>query len=126
MKKMLIVDDSNNWLQYHAYAVRELFKNTYSIDMANSAAQGFNLITVSLDEPYDVILIDMQMETDYLPFYAGEWLIRQIQFYNEYKNTKIFIISATSNIKQIAKKYNVDYIPKYMCKDIGAYRKIAL
>ena len=69
----------------------------------------------------DFILTDMQMEPDFLPLYAGEWFIKQIQFFNEYKNTKIIIISATSNIRQIAEKYSVDYIPKYRCNDLNEY-----
>ena len=56
----------------------------------------------------------MQMESDFLPFYAGEWFIKQIKFFNEYKNTKIIIISATSNIRQIAKN-----IPLITSQNIG-------
>lgn len=124
MKKMLIVDDSRNWIEYHAQAVRELFKGEFSIDKADSAKQGFERVTANLDEPYDVILTDLQMETDFFPLYAGEWLVKQVQFYKEYKYTKIIIISATSNIRQIAEKYKVSYIPKYACRDLGAYKKV--
>jgi DNA-binding NtrC family response regulator len=123
MKKMLIVDDSRNWLEYHAQAVRELFGGEFTIDMADSAKRGFEKVTANLDEPYDVILTDMQMEIDFSPLYAGEWLVKQIQFYKEYADTKIIIISATSNIRQIAEKYKIGYIPKYACRDLGAYKK---
>jgi len=124
MKKMLIVDDSRNWVEYHAQAVRELFNGEFTIDMADSAKRAFEKVTLNLDEPYDVILTDLQMEIDFSPLYAGEWLVKQIQFYKEYKDTRIIIISATSNIRQIAQKYKVDYIPKYACRDLGAYRAI--
>ena len=67
------------------------------------------------------ILTDMQMESNYLPLFAGEWFIKQIQFFKEYKNTKIIIISASSNINRIAEKYGVEYIPKYKCNDINEY-----
>lgn len=124
MKKILIVDDSPNWVKYHESAIITLLKNNVFIEKAYSAKEGVEKITASLDEPYDVILTDMQMETDFLPLYAGEWFIKQVQFFKEYKDAKIIIISAASNIKQIAEKYETDYIPKYMCKSVNAYEKV--
>ena len=121
MKKVLIVDDSSKWVSYHKEVIEEIFVNEVTIDVAYSAKQALEKITASIDEPYDIILTDMQMEPDFIPLYAGEWFIKQVQFFNEYKNTKIIIISATSNIKQIAEKYGVDYIPKYKCNDISSY-----
>ena len=121
MKKVLIVDDSSKWVSYHKEVIEEIFANEVTIDVAYSAKQALEKITASIDEPYDIILNDMQMEPDFIPLYAGEWFIKQVQFFNEYKNTKIIIISATSNIKQIAEKYGVDYIPKYKCNDISSY-----
>ncbi len=120
-KRVLIVDDSSKWVLYHKDAIREIFKDGAEIDTASSAQEGVEKITSSIDAPYDFILTDMQMESDFLPLYAGEWFIKQIQFFNEYKNTKIIIISATSNIRQIAEKYSVDYIPKYRCNDLNEY-----
>ena len=121
MKKVLIVDDSPKWVSYHKEVIEEIFANEVTIDVAYSAKQALEKITASIDESYDIILTDMQMEPDFIPLYAGEWFIKQVQFFNEYKNTKIIIISATSNIKQIAEKYGVDYIPKYKCNDISSY-----
>lgn len=121
MKRILIVDDSHNWVRYHYTAVKEIFQENVEIDTAFSAQQGNEKITAAIDEPYDIILTDMQMEPDFIPLYAGEWFIKQIQFLNEYKNTKIFIISAASNIKQIAERYGVSYIPKYKCNEIDNY-----
>ena len=119
--KILIADDSHKWVLYHKDAIREIFKDGAEIDTASSAQEGVEKITSSIDAPYDFILTDMQMESDFLPLYAGEWFVKQIQFFNEYKNTKIIIISATSNIRQIAEKYSVDYIPKYRCNDLNEY-----
>lgn len=124
MKRILIVDDSHNWVRFHMAAIRQLFKENVFIETAFSAKEGVEKLTLSINEPYDIILTDMQMEPDYLPLYAGEWFIKQIKFFNEYKNTKIVIISAASNINLIAEKYGVDYIPKYKCRDVDAYDKI--
>jgi len=119
--KILIVDDSQKWVMWHESAVREVFKDNLTIETANCAKQGVEKLTLSINEPYDFIFTDMQMESDFLPLYAGEWFIKQIKFFKEYKNTKIIIISATSDIKNIAQKYDVDYIPKYSCNDINSY-----
>lgn len=123
MKRILIVDDSPNWVRYHEAAIAALGLDVQT-DTANSAREGVEKLMLSIDEPYDVILTDMQMESDFLPLYAGEWFIKQIQFMNEYKNTKIIIISAAPNIKTIAEIYGTDYIPKYKCRNAGAYDKI--
>ncbi len=120
-KRVLIVDDSSKWILYHKDAVREIFKNDVEIDTAYSAKEGVEKLMSSIDAPYDFILTDMQMEPDFLPLYAGEWFIKQIKFFKEYKNTKIIIISATGNIRQIAENYSIDYIPKYRCNDIQEY-----
>lgn len=119
--KILIVDDSEKWVLFHKTAIQEIFDNKVIIDTANSASQGVDKVVSSIDEPYDYILTDMQMESNYLPLFAGEWFIKQIQFFKEYKNTKIIIISASSNINRIAEKYGVEYIPKYKCNDINEY-----
>lgn len=121
MKRVLIVDDSNKWVLYHKSALREIFNDNIEIETANSAQGAVERLMASIDTPYDFILTDMQMESDYLPLYAGEWLIKQIKFFKEYKNTKIIIISATGNIRQIAENYQTDYIPKYRCNDINEY-----
>lgn len=121
MRRILIVDDSPNWVRYHESAVRNLLGNEAVIDTADCAKDGVEKLMLSIDEPYDIILTDMQMESDFLPLYAGEWFIKQIQFLKEYQNTKIIIISAAPNIKAIAENYGTDYIPKYNCKNAGAY-----
>ena len=102
MKKILVVDDSPNWVKYHESALLLIFGDNVIIDKAYSAREANDKITASVDEPYDIIFTDMQMETDFLPFYAGEWFIKQIQLFKEYKATKVVIISATSNIRQIS------------------------
>ena len=124
MKRILIVDDSKNWIDYHSYAIKELFPD-YQIETADSAHAGIAKITANIDNPYDIVITDLQMEIDFLPLYAGEWFVRELQMYKEYKNTRIIIVSATSSIKNVAQRYNVEYIPKYMCKTIDAYKVLS-
>ncbi len=124
MTKILIVDDSPNWVRFHSFAVSELFGNDIEIVTAFSAREGVEKLMYNIDSPFDVILTDMQMEPDFLPLYAGEWFIKQIQYFKEYKNTRIFIISAAENIKFLAQKYNVDFVRKSACRQENAYDKI--
>lgn len=125
MKKLLIVDDSTSWRKYHEAAIRKLFAGAYEIDFAESARAGNEKLYLNEDTPYDVILTDMQMESDFLPLYAGEWFIEQIKNFSAYKNTRIYIISAAPAIRLIAERYNVDYIPKYNCRNVNSYSVIA-
>ena len=119
MKRVLIVDDSAKWVEYHAEAIR--LQGNFEIDTAYSAKSGLAKIEVNAHNPYDIILTDMQMESDFLPLYAGEWFIEQIKAFKEYQNTKIVIISATYDIKRVAQKYDVLFLPKYLCTDLTRY-----
>lgn len=124
MTKILIVDDSPNWVKYHEFAINELFEGNVAIEKGYSAKEGVEKLLLNIDKPFDIILTDMQMEPDYLPLFAGEWFIKQIQYIKEYNNTKIFIISAAENIKFLAGKYDVDFIRKASCRQENAYDKI--
>ncbi len=125
MKKILIADDVAGWIRFHKNNIEYLNIADIKIDTADSAYSALAKIEVNIDTPYDVIFTDMQMESNFLPKLAGEWLIEQIQTFEEYKNTKIIIISASPNIEQIAKKYGVEYISKFVIRNSDAeiYRK---
>lgn len=115
--KILIADDVKGWVNFHKNNIEYLGIPNISIDTANSALSALSKIETEIDAPYDVIFTDLQMESNFLPKLAGEWLIEQIQMLKEYKNSKIVIISATSDINLIAKKYNVFYVPKYIIRN---------
>ena len=95
-----------------------------SIFTAFSAREADQILSCNIDVPFDFIFTDMQMETDFLPLNAGEWVIKQAQFYPEYKNTRIVIISASPVIEKLAEKYNVEFIPKRLCQTTCEYEKI--
>ena len=124
MKKILIVDDSQGWVNHHRMIIKKLYPGDILIDTALSAMEANDKLLYNVESPYDIILTDMQMESDFLPLYAGEWFIEQIQKLPKYLNTRIIIISATPSIRIIAEKYNVDYIPKQACRDIESYKKV--
>lgn len=109
--KILIVDDIKGWRDYHIAIVSELF-NDVEIFTAESAREAYDLLFEHNEFPFDIILTDMQMEADFEPKYAGEWLIEQTKSFKSYSKTKIVIISAAYNINLIADLYDVDFIRK--------------
>ena len=112
MKKILIVDDQSGWRDFNTNTVYDVLGSDVVIDTASSAKEGYEKLLESKDSPYNYLLTDMQMETDYAPKMAGEWLIEQVQNLTFCYGTKIIIISAAASIRHIAKSYGVDCIPK--------------
>nr|QGT49712.1 hypothetical protein Melaina855_0990 [uncultured Candidatus Melainabacteria bacterium] len=125
MKKILIVDDIPGWVRFHENNLKYL-NNELEIDYAYSAKDAITKIEASIDNPYDVVFTDLQMESDFLPKLAGEWLIEQIKTFNKYyANCKIIIISASPSISRIAEKHNVLFLPKTIARnsDSGVYKE---
>lgn len=124
MKRILIVDDVPGWVRFHEQNIRHLNIPNIEIDTANSAREALSKLEVSIDNPYDVIFTDLQMESDFLPKYAGEWLIEQLKTFKEYNSTKIVIISASPNIRIIAERNQVLYLSKTIARnaDSESYR----
>lgn len=124
MKRILIVDDVPGWVRFHEQNIRHLNIPNIEIDTAISAREALSKLEVSINNPYDVIFTDLQMESDFLPKYAGEWLIEQIKTFKEYNSTKIVIISASPNIRIIAERNQVLYLSKTIARnaDSESYR----
>ena len=123
--KILIVDDVKGWRDYHSYIMNDMFLNA-KIETAESAREGYDKLMENNDEPFDIIITDMQMENDFEPKYAGEWFIEQVKTFKNYSKTRIVIISAAYNIPAIAENYGVDYIRKGTARSFpGAYKFLA-
>lgn len=112
MNKILIVDDTKSWLMFHKETITGLYGKYFDITTANSACEAVDKIRHNISDPFNIIITDLQMETDYEPKLAGEWLIEQVQSIKEYSSSKIIIISAMYNIEFIAKQYNVECLSK--------------
>lgn len=122
MKKILVVDDSRSWVDYHKSMLENIYGEEFTVETAISARSGYDMIYNNLKNPYSLIITDLQMEMD-LPKLAGEWLVEQIQKMKEYVNTPIIMISAMYNIRQVAQNYNVNCLPKVTAaRDLTAYK----
>lgn len=122
-QKILIVDDSKGWLDYHVSALRQIFEDKYELETANSGREGYEKALGNISSPYSLIISDLQMEYDFEPQYAGEWLVEMILKLKEYKNTPITIISACYNIKYIAERLGVNYLSKAVAaRDLTSYK----
>ena len=123
--KILVADDSFDWLNMHSLTLNEVFGEDAEIISACSASEALNIYKDEYkDEPFYLVITDMQMESDFEPMYAGEWLIKEIQALNELQN--ILIVSSTSNIELIAADNGVDYISKQTILDDPDYFKTRL
>ena len=113
MIKILAVDDMAQWRSVHTNYLNKILSDTeFSLTVKNSANEAYKSVEENLSAPYDLVITDLQMELDFEPEHAGEWLIRNIKDLPQYRNTKIITISASYDIKFTAEKYNVDYLPK--------------
>ena len=125
MKKVLIVDDVKGWRDFNSNAVDEFYNGEVEITTADCAQKAYDLLLENRNQPFDVIITDLQMESTYAPKMAGEWLVEQIKADNRYMNTKVVIISATYNIRHTAEMLGVSCIPKSTAlKCFSAYEEI--
>jgi len=122
-KKILVVDDSRGWLDYHKSTLDEIYGAQFAVTTANCAREGYDIVYNNLDEPFDLIITDLQMELSYEPQHAGEWFVERIKELKAYTNTPIIIISASYNIRSIASKLGVNFLPKASAaRDLNTYK----
>lgn len=112
IKRILIVDDTRTWLFFHKEIIRQLYGETFEVTVCTSAAKAMSLINKNMANPYNIIITDLQMENDYEPKTAGEWLIENTKRLNAYSTSSIIIISGMYNIEYIANTLNVECISK--------------
>ena len=112
MKKLLIVDDQEAWITFNTARANEILGKDVTIHTALSANEAYNLLLENILNPYDYIITDLQMEEDYVPKAAGEWLIEQAKGMSFYEKTNIIIVSAAQFIDHIAERLDVNYIRK--------------
>lgn len=122
-KKILIVDDSRGWLDYHQASLKKIYGEEFVLEIANSARAGYDIVYNNLKTPYSLIISDLQMEWDFEPKLAGEWFVEQVKKLKEYQNVPIIIVSAAYNIRSIANKLEVNCLPKATAaRDLQSYK----
>ena len=111
-KRILIAEDSSEWQRFHSSLLKNYDKHELDFVICDCAKDALSLAQESLNAPYDLVITDLQMETDFSPDFAGEWLVKQIRTFKEYLNTPVVIVSATYNIAFIAHSLGVKYLSK--------------
>lgn len=109
--RFLVVDDGYDWIKFHRQNILTTMPHA-QIDTATSAFEGLKAVMEKDENYYDVIFSDMQMEEVDSEPYAGIWLIKRLLESKKCTKSKIIIISAVYNIREVAKNLNVDYISK--------------
>lgn len=126
MIKVLVVDDSTGWLSFHKNALEEIYGQEIDVDCSISARNGYDMVYNNMAEPYDLIISDLQMESDFAPQLAGEWFVEQVKLLSAYRKTAIIIMSGSINIDMVANSLNVAYLRKSTAaRDLNSY-KLAL
>src|SRR5574344_1360834 len=108
--KVLIVDDTSSWIEFHKSCLNKIKSDFFEIETSNSAFDALELIKKN---KYDLIISDLQMENIFEPEYAGEWLLRNTKNTRNSFTPAIFV-SGSYNIKFIAEKSGVAYIQKQL------------
>ena len=109
--KILMVDDSVDWLKSHKNTlVSDFGEDFFDMDFATSGKDGFNKVLQK--KSYDLVLVDLEMESIYDEPYAGSWMVKNLLSREEAKNTKFIIISGAYNIRDIAEILKVSHIAK--------------
>ncbi len=121
-RRILIVDDTKAWLMFHRELITQLYGDLFEITTASSAYEALDIVRHNIENPYALIISDMQMEMDYEPLLAGEWFVENVQKIRAYNKTPFVFISAMSNIEFIAQKYGVECISKSLL----IYNKLAM
>ena len=112
VKRILIAEDSSEWQRFHISLLKNYDKHKVEYVIAGSAKDALTLVQESLNHPYDMVITDLQMETDFSPLFAGEWLVKQIKTYSQYAKIPVVIVSATYNIAFIAQSLGTKYLSK--------------
>lgn len=112
VKRILIAEDTPQWQKYHESLLRSYEKLHLEFYIASNAKEALEQAQNSVSTPYDIILSDLQMESDFLPMMAGEWFVRQIKNIPAYVKTPVIIISAAYNIAFIAHTLSAGYLSK--------------
>lgn len=115
MLKVLITDDSEGWRNFNRDAVLSIFgQDNVEIQLASSAIDGYDTMLQNDKKPFDLIISDLQMESDFAPMSAGEWFVSQVKNTRSHFNTKILIVSGMYTIEYIADNLGVDFLSKRM------------
>ena len=110
-QKILIVDDSPEWLRHHISLIKRLFgEDFFEINTAASGKQRFNKVLQEKD--YNLVITDLEMEKIFDESYAGVWLVKNLLNRKETENTKFLIISGAYNVWNMANSLKVDHIEK--------------
>lgn len=120
--KILIVDDSVDWICSIREIIELSFPNTFNLKYASSAKEALEI--VAKFKP-DLIITDLEMEKIKNNMYAGEYLIKTVK--NKFSEIKVIIISGAVEIDKIAARNNVEgYIAKWSFLDYPINLKLKI
>lgn len=122
MIRVLVADDSQGWRNFHERMLSEISPE-FEITVCEWARDAYDEVFRNIKTPFDLVITDLQMESEFLPMLAGEWLTERIQELKSYYKTPILMVSATYSLQKIANDYGVECLPKSIAvNDLLAYK----
>ena len=112
LRRTLIAEDTFDWQKFHTINLKSYHGYQMDFYLGSNAREALKIAQEQIHDPFDLIITDLQMEEDFLPDYAGEWLIKELRMFKEYKNTPIIIVSGAYNIASVVESLGCDYISK--------------
>ena len=112
VKRILIAEDSLEWQRFHKTLLDGYDKGSLEYTIASCAKDALDIVIQNTTKHFDLVISDLQMESDFLPEFAGEWFVNNLKNINEYKTVPIVIISAVYNIAFVASNLGTDYLSK--------------
>lgn len=112
VKRILIAEDTPEWQKFHSSLLKTYDKFQLEFDIAPDARAALELAQKSIDNPYDLILSDLQMESDFHPLMAGEWFVKEVKNIPQYSMVTVVLVTAAYNIAFIAHTLGAGYLSK--------------
>lgn len=122
IKRALVAEDLSEWQKFHIVGLKSYDRCQMDFYIADNARAALKIAEEQKEDSFDVIITDLQMETEFEPEYAGEWLIKQLKQMKEYKDVPVIIVSAAYNIEFVANSLGCySYSKRYLSFDPYRY-----
>ena len=77
VKRILIAEDTPEWQKFHAALLKNYDKAVLDFVITDCAKDAKEILINNKENPFDLILTELQMETDFQPAFAVEWLVQR-------------------------------------------------
>ncbi len=113
--KVIIVDDMSEFVAFFTSSL----KKQEDIDILGTASSGEQAVALALELQPDIVLMDIQMETDYAGIEAGR------QILNKLPHTKLIAVTIHEDSDLICRAFEIGFVD-YILKSASANELLAV